>query len=668
MYFRVDVRRNMWRVLVLVSVAILAAGCLPSNKAIIEAPLPNSVHGVAPNTYRIGFQNPLGLTESLLIRLNDVNVSSHFVVAGDRLSVVANGSNLASLILPGDNELTVVLPYRSAATFHYDTVGPELHVLDIVHNGTNLDISGYLEDRGEAASLLINGANATLLADNQFSVNTSILPTMQVTAMDVFGNTRVSHYASPAATINEAIQVEFNDSALAKFSTSVADLIGVVDLNSLGLGGAPLVYSYVNGLDRTDVYLTSLSMGTVTAALTVDQLNADGTLDVTSDLANVVFGVDVDVTTAGFNLGRYAGTITANNVAFTADVTPALAASALQVDTPVTNLSVDVSAGFSYDFPTAPAQLLTEFAVLVPEVGRSIGEQLIGQILPDTLSSVMTPLISFPLDLGNPQIDVVTQAQKFWVEGDSLNLKLDSGFRTLSAALGVTPALGSKYESAVMPTLLGSSPNASAYEVGMILSNNIINQLLLTAYETGQFSLNLDRTIDFSGLGIVGVFLNGELSATDNVRIILKPVSPPFITLGNQATAMGEIVMHDLQVELLIKRAAEIDFTPAFQATIHLQAPFNLEVASTGDIAIALGGAPSLSLLRWSAVTGSLVTGSELIESLMNLVMAEILPTTLSTLATIPVPAVNGFKVVVVDSWPLNQQQVAVAANLQPIP
>lgn len=655
-------------VFTLLGLILLSQACTLPNTVTIEAPADNSLHGVPPTIYSIQFADPLAEGQVLKVRLNSTDVSSWFTVSADRFTAVAQGTNLAAAVIPGNNVFAITAPFRTSTTFYYDTFGPDVHISKATSNGSGLAIEGYLADRAGATGVRVNGVSAQVLSNNRFTASANVAPIMQISADDRFGNTSETRFARPGTQIDESVIVEFNNAALAKFGPKISEFIGSVDLTSIELGGKPLIYTHLNGTDKTDIYLTSLSIGSVEAKLMVDQVHADGTLDVASTTRSNAFGVELDITAGGLYLGNFPGIISTTAIGITADTAPSLSADGTKVEMPVTNLVLDLSAGFTYNIPNLPAQILAEFDALVPQIGQAIGDNVVANVLPQALDSVMNPLLSFPLNFASTQVDIAAQAQTLGVQGDSLNLALKSTLSTAAAVANVNPTLGSRFQLSTAPQLGTLSPNQKPFDLGLLLSSNTINQLLLTSYESGQFAFVDSRTIDFSALGVVGVLLNNEISATDNVQATITAISPPFIELGSYPGALGKMLMHDLQVEFSVRFAGDATYTPTFKAVINVDAPFSLTAASNGDIQIGLNGAPKLEVVSSVTITGEFVWGNELIERLLNAALAEVLPSTLNSISSIPVPDMNGLSLSIVDIWAASDAHIAVGANLTTLP
>jgi hypothetical protein len=405
-------------------------------------------------------------------------------------------------------------------------------------------------------------------------------------------------------------------------------------------------------------------MGNTALGLTVDQLNADGTLDLNSTINNLVFGVDVEIIVDGLLIGTYPGTISTTQMNFSGDITPAISIDGSTAEMPLTNLSLDLSAGFTYDVPSAPPGFETIFDLLVTAIGQTIGDQLISQLIPDVLSAAMTPLIAFPLDLSTGTMNVATQTESFGVNGASLDVVLSSSFTTTAPLPEVNPPIGSFYNPAPVSLINGTTPGGLPYDLGLVLNTNMLNQILLTSYESGLFAFSVDSYIDFTGTQLAALLTNNEINPTDNLRVIFTAKSSPFVQLGGVAGALGEMRIYDMDLEVLIRFAGTTEFAPAFKANVNFYAPFNMSSSAEGNIDMGLDGTPRIKV-NSTSLTGVLVFGQPLIEGLLNLSMTQIMPDVFQSLASLPLPAMDGFSLSVVEIWAAdNASHIAIGANM----
>ncbi len=655
------------RFCVFILISLLTLACNLSSDIKITAPVNGSVHASPPLEYTIEFTEPFPAEGVLSATLNGTNISSWFTLATDGLSATADGSNFSSLTVAGSNQFTVTSPFNASASFIYDTVGPEVHVKVAQQNGSSLAVEGYLEDSAGASTLAINGQTIPVLFGDVFVTTVPELPIMQFSATDSFGHQTSTYFARPGTNIADSVELKFTDAALAQFSNTVSGVInslGTGLLNSIGLGGRPLIYSYSSGADATNVYLTSVTMGNTSVALTVDQVNADGTLDLDSSINNLVFGVEVEITIGGFFIGTYPGTISTSQMNFSGDITPAISADGSTAEMPLTNLILDMSAGFTYNVPSAPPGFTTIFDLLVAAVGQAIGDQLISQLVPDVLSAAMTPLIAFPLDLSTGSMNVTTQTESFGVNGASLDVVLSSSFTTTAPLPEVNPPMGSSYNPAPVPTIGGTTPGGLPYDLGLVLSANMLNQILLTSYESGLFAFSVDSYIDFTGTQLGALLTNNEINPTDNLRVVFTAKSSPFVKLGGIAGALGEMRVYDMDLEVFIRFAGTTEFSPAFKANVNFYAPFNMSASAEGNIDMGLDGTPRIKV-NSTSLTGILVFGKPLIEGLLNLSMTQIMPDIFQSLASLPLPAMEAFSLSVVDIWAAdNASHIAIGTNM----
>lgn len=633
----------------------------------VTSPTNQSVHPIPPERYELTFAEPLPDGALIAAELNGTDISSWFSIASDRLSATADGNNFANLVVPGRNRFSVSSPANAIVFFFYDIVGPDIHITSVTENGTSLTVAGYLDDEDGATELQVDGVLVPLAEGDTFSATVSATGVSHFVATDTFNHVSEVRYARPGSDMVNSVTLQVTDVLLAQLTTQLEQSINNAGGNLLeaaDLGERPLIYSGTEGIVTAEVYLTTLSIGTTNFDLLVDQTNADGTLDLNSSINDLVFGIDVEISVGGGAPTVYQGTISATSMTFSGDITPSLSADRTEVNISLSNLVLDL-VGLTYDVPGAPAEFIVLFDAVVADASQTFGELLVGQMVPVLLSEVLNPLVALPFDLTNDIYSATSRAESLSVNGDSMDFQMTTSFATITPSAEVNPALGSLYNELAAPPINGVAPNGGSYGMGLVLSANLFNQLLLTPYEAGLFDLSASTFIDFSGTALGGLLQNNELDPADNLRVVFTAISPPFLTFGSSEDALGEMRVFDMQLDILVRPGGATEFVPVLESVVNFRAPFNISASAEGNLDVGLDGSPKTEVVL-SQLSAQFAWANLFINELIDLSVAQLVEDLLPSVATIPIPSVEGFGLSVVDIWKTDtNSHLVIAANLE---
>ncbi len=656
----------------------LAIGLAACEQANILAPTHNLVEDEKPAHFAVEFSKGAGIPVDLNLQLNAADVTDLFTVTAT--GAEATGATLADYVFPGLNTFRVVAFQQiKQIEFYYDQDGPVIHLLDT--DKANKVVSGYVNDMAGVKSLTLDGQAVALNENNEFSVSYTDAPFNTFVAVDGFNHESSTTFARNDNTFT-GLSARLNQGGLDFLVHVLEEEINTTDFNALAqsVGSTQLLNlivlnmkAAVTGLniDGVDIELEALEDETINGNIKTDNFNVGVRLEVDifpltlltgPILTNVnakITGLDagtnvlVDIVDSDLDFALADTTATWDNIAVT------------YVSGERSNIIQDVFGTIT----TGVVNFLTP--LLKPMVIKVVENTIVPQ-----LSNFLKDI---PINL-----QIVTLAESEEIRVTALPNFLDTKEKGITIDLGTriwapTPSpaapgvLGSLYREGDTPTLGSTTPDGEPFDFGVMISENVVNQALSAAQESGITTLHVSPGFysNFTPQGIKVFMPEGsEIADNDQIGFRFQPSSAPYIKFqpGRDDSAAGLFVWHDVSFAFDLYKVAWGEYRPIFGITFDLEVPFEVDASTDGYLQIGLEQLPHFRILSQD-VTGSIVLPVGFINNSMKFILPMVMPTIAERLKTVPLPRIYQHTVNMNDFWVSGSaaNNLALAGDLVPV-
>lgn len=513
------------RLLLLALLALFLTAC---KTVTIENPAEGVVLTSSPD---IVLTFPKGKPEPLVILLNDVNVTSQFAVTDT--GATATAANIQSYLMDGENHLKITQPNTPLRTFTVDLSGPRVMVTNVTGT-SSITVAGYVEDPSGVVSLKANGSNVSLAANKTFSVNLASSSYVDFQAVDGIGLVSNIRYARPDVTMGQALGVRINNSGLAFLREEVRTLLTGSGLGAMIRPMNPIADSSFLGngykIDANDARIGAASLG----LSVTDVGGSSGRINLSGTLHDFWADVTARITVLWIP-STLTGSITIERVDFTAEATMGVSAGELTADINITHFDMDTIRTNINNFPD---WLLTPFLWafewllnwIVEWQMESIAKEKILEFV-DTFPSTLV------FEINGGQLQPVISTELITTPSAGVNVRLGSRLNALTAH--GPDQVGSWFvNTGSMPLATTTPPGGTAKDVGVAISQDMINQALAAATAAGILNVSLTDA-DLASLA-------GVDPGAERIRVRLEPKMAPIVDLvPSLADGLGRLEFRD---------------------------------------------------------------------------------------------------------------------------
>ncbi len=636
-------RSDISRFLMFAFMALFLTAC---KSVTVDNPVDGEVYTDIPD---IQLSFPKGLPDPFEVSLNGQDITSVFSVSDTGASATA--ASITNYMLSGENLLKIVKPDTSVVSFIYDISGPVVHVTSVT-DGSTLTVVGYAEDASGVASLSANGSVITLAEDNSFTASIAAASYIEFVAQDTLGFTSTQKYADESVVMAEAMALRINRNGLDFMVAEIETLLEGDDLGAVIPTDPILDQGFI--VASVKAYVNNATLGSADVAM--DVTGSGGNFDLGGKFNNLwaSYTVVIDWPWPLPN-SNIDGTLTVDYVDFTGDVTVSAGNAAVNVGVNNLNLNLDT---IRTDIESFPDWLLIPFYEVFEGLFEWILEGMLEGMIPDLVSEFLDAFTSdLELVLGGGTIKPSILPESFASPNNGIDITLDSHIYALTSngPKNVGSAFGA---DAALPSPTSTTPEGVEKDVGVIMSENAINQALMAATEAGVLNITLGAD-DIPELG-------GVDTSAGNVRMTFAPAAAPTIDLVSDLDAgLGTLEFNDFYIGFESYNSTTEVWSLFVGATMDIKVTADLGVAENNAIAIEVVGLPSINV-RDIDDSSTIALNESLVNSLLEEFMPIVLPTILNTAAAIPLPTFAGYGFNVGDLWveDAGANFVALAGNL----
>ncbi|CBL47345.1 hypothetical protein HDN1F_37620 [gamma proteobacterium HdN1] len=624
---RIDVR-NLFLV-------TLFAVFLTACKAVtVTNPVGGEVYTTPPD---IALSFTKGQPATLKITLNDQDITSLFVIQAE--GALAAGASIADYLVDGENFLRVVTPATPTVKFLYDAAGPVVHITQVTE-GSTLVVRGYAEDPSGVQSVQVNGSAVSLNASNQFEAQVANANFITFTATDRIGRVRVQKFARPTVSVANSLSVRVSSAGLNFIKGELESLLKTSALGGLLKGMNPLKEECILGsCYRINVNDATIADNKLNLAV---KNSADGRLDVSGTLSG--FWADAEV-----RLDPLIGWTTRIPVAASVDkITFSTTAKVSvgagnQLKVSLENLSLSLGK-LSADVSILPSWLVDPFLNAFKGIVVWILEGQLKAILPAKMAEMVD---TFPrnivIDINGNQISPEILPASIATPENGLVIGLGA---RINAITHKGPAIvGYPWkEIAAVPAASNVSPKGAVRDIGIVISQNMINQALAAVTTSGMLTVSMTDK-DIPGLKDI----NGAGSA-ESVRVRLNAASAPSLELVKSSRGLATFRMHDVYLGLDAAIDKKGTMRTVMGATVDIEATANLGMTDQNALSVEFAGSPRIKI-RAMDPASTLVLGNNLAQSFINELTPKVVPVVLGMIGAIPLPSFEGYNLSVGEIW-----------------
>jgi len=653
-------------VIYVLMLAIYMAGCNPASTTsyTIIAPTANATVTDVPASFVIGYN---AKPTSSDVRLNGVAVKRFFTF-GDTQATAA-GSDLSGYLLQGKNTFSVDAKTGGPTiTFTFDTAGPKVVVMSVTTTEPK-QVKGLASDISGVTSLTVNGSSVPVGADGFFTAYVSTAGQYNFTATDGLGHTSTTQIVPEGKKFNPIIKARIHESVVQTIVPAVTEGIKNADLMPLINPLNPILNTTWKGLVGETYGLFAkidqASLGSVVMNSFTISPTTDGALSINIDINDIAAHMDLKILNGLLPALPIKGWFYADQAHFDGTVKVTAQNGKMQVKIPKVNLGLT---GIQLDISGIPSfveylinpliqgvvdAITKVLSAVIPTVIETVlGDELTDMVITTTLTIDATPAagdeIKMALDTGVQAISTIDH---------NLIVTLNGGVYALSADEGVAPMLGSEYDSGAVP-----DPKLDEGNIGVVISDNLINQALSVAYKVG-----LMRFWILDGHLYFGVTPDDTIGAVGKTRIRLVPTNPALFKISGNDTIVSTLELNAFDIYLDKKTAS--GWVPQFQLNMDTAISIELGVDGSNRLTIGMVGTPKFYVNFVENYTALPLDEAALTKTI-NAILPFIVPAMGNAVSTIEVPSFGKIQVRPerLSAVGPNHQHMSISGSILPAP
>lgn len=492
-------------------------------------------------------------------------------------------------------------------------------------------------------------------------LNTVLLWAKDVAGNESFGNVSIlsGQYNPDDQTLPNCLGIRINQSGLDSIAQAVEDLINGMDFTQF-LPSNPVVdEDYIVFTLKIEVNHSSLSIGQVDINLTspsAGQINLTGTVGaIAVDVR--IYGDIFDDKSKGL---PYSNTIpvTASGASISANLDLSLANGVLYAS--LSGLSVDVHnlyIGILPEFLDIFNDWISEGIeiLFLEDFLKNSIEEMSGPLLADAINE-LNEALNQQIDLLGFQFDFSLDFESIDSDSDGISLWTTVKVEASNPSGSPNPQPGSYKTFSNAPDMGEYIPGTSTpFGFGLVLDDDLLNQALYEAYQSGLMSLRIDQyTAPYLGFNFnwrtSDLFLQLLLPQLTSIHpdaplaIKLRPQIMPVIVFepvkGKDSQLEAEIQMGDFLFDLIVVHPVDGDIT-ALTLALALYMPVTIGInTQQNTISITFGQEIQTEI---QLVEEEVDFNDTAFEDFVPLVLEYILPLLGGILDDFPIPSFSGY-------------------------
>lgn len=619
--------------LIFISLGMVACG----GDYTIESPIEGSIHEIPPDI-TVGYEEAPDTLPKMVLNGNDVTD----LFTSNPTQAIGIGSDLEEFLLEGNNRFQVSPPSGPLVNFIYDTKGPKIVVTEAIRQGS-ITIHGVAVDAAGAESVTVNGFDADVDDQGNFTVEVSAADTYTFAATDILNHSSTSVFGDYQLLNEDLIKARIKEDGLNFIADELVEVVNNLDLNAL-VAGTEL---YKSGIFRGE--LTSLSMQADSFAL--DPTNNGITLSgVFTDVRAKLRLVQIFVVKPTARVERV---VLDGNVVVGVNNNN-------ELEAVIESLNVDAQ-GISFEGALGGLDRFLGGIIsgLVGLFENQIGNAVKGAVN-NTLEDKLADLIptSYDLAVSCRELGVEFQLKDVITTNDSLLIELSGGILPNTISQAVPQPLGPRYVFEALP-----APNFNAGDMSFAVNVNAINQALVSVYAVGLTHLML-----LNGDTYINVPRDNSLGGEGDSRILIDNLTPPQITIS-EVSGDAETVIDLPRLKITSEVNNGGTWEETFRVILSAKVAASLAIASDNTLSATISDNPTITI-EDTIVAGDGTIGKNIINGVIQDSIPSVMANISKSIDGIEIPSIAGFSITTeaIEAIGQNHRHLGISGTLNKIP
>ena len=485
-----------------------------------------------------------------------------------------------------------------------------------------------------------------------------------------FGNISILRgpYNTDDARLTDSVQVRLNNHGFDTITQIAEDLINSIDFSTF-LPANPV---FSTDLEIAGIDVVSIAMDIDENEFSMGQINlavgsaVSGNLDFTASIGaiqaeGVIYG---DIFKSGTDKGiGYQWTIPVSASGATLSGDLVLWVNGGELFAELTNVDVSISnfhIGALPDYLDFVNNLISD-AIRDLFLEDFIEDMVMEQVAPLILDAfkAMNQELNQDLDILGYGFELAIDFETLETVDNGITIKAKTRFKADSGGHGPKDQPGS-YQTPSAPPVLGQySPGAYIpYGFGFALDDDLLNQFLYEAYDSGLLSMRIDADnqelpLNWRTSDLALRLLFPELQTIHNdapVAIVMRPQIFPIITFTNQLQKKGdtkntvlpaELQMGDFLLDLVVEHPQDGDII-AFTLCLAVYLPVDITL-DTAQNSLSMDFDTANMIFEVQTVEKSINFNEAMFEDFMPQLMEFVLPLISGVIGDITIPSFGGY-------------------------
>ena len=518
-----------------------------------------------------------------------------------------------------------------------------------------ITLEGYVEDIGsDVDTLTINGFNVTFSDTGQFYWLTALdvgYNLFEAIVEDEAGNSnkyaisvlRGSHLDNES-WVDDAIGARVNESGLNKIEEIANAYLAEFDITTLLPD--PLIDETIDlGITTCNVYATITD---VDYALAVNLEAYYGFIEAEVEITDFLISVDFTLECSDGGEALYQGTVAFSYLQASVPVYIDVVDNELSVT--LGDVSIGEPQGFDLTITGFDPTLVNLLEGILAGTLIPMAEDMINDIIqtevPPLIEEALADLeLYFEFELLDKTLAVEAAFESIDIDEGGIALWMNARATATAYDPNVPDLPGSLWTPGSPPVMGNNSPGGQSYQLGAVISDDILNQALYIVFRAGLLNMTLDETSGISlelYAGDLELFFPGISDIYGEeapVLIKLHGLLPPILDLSPADAAQVELQLGEMFVDVVVTNEFEEE-TLVLQMLVYVEAPVTVDANATGDAFTFTFGEMTVNL---DVVESMSLLPDAFFEGFVPVLIDFILPLISQFLEDFPIPSFEGY-------------------------
>ena len=276
-------------------------------------------------------------------------------------------------------------------------------------------------------------------------------------------------------------------------------------------------------------------------------------------------------------------------------------------------------------------------------INNAINNQVAPMLQPAIQNAFNSLALSGSTSLSGVELDYDFYPTGLAIHPGTIGIVMGGHFSTPNPAACIDPARGSVVMGGDLPNYGATSPSGAQYHAAVSLADDLLNQLVFSAWRGGLLCRNIDsaggQPLTTDMLTLIGGQITKVVTPGGPMVVQLLAEDPPLITLGGPNGATAEISVSNLHVDLM----ADVNERLARILRLTLGANATLTVAMNADHQIVVTPNFDPSAIQGTVDYDELAPdAAQTVINLLPTLVTTLVPNLANAIPPIDLPALDG--------------------------